>query len=183
MVLWSIGETPVNSLAVEGIRDVALAELVLDRVTREVLSKGWDFNTDSEWEIVPDANDNLLVPANALRLDPTLKYLNYVERDNDGTRMMWDKENHTWDFDETVKFNIVWAFDFDECPETARNYIATRAARLFQAGAMGDELIYKFTEVHEAHARAEFRRAHALTRDANLLSREPAFHRQFNPRR
>lgn len=181
MVLWSIGETPVNSLDVSGIKDVALAELQLDRVTREVLSKGWDFNTDDEWELTPDQNNNILVPANALRITPCDPTKRVVVRDNGGQLMLWDKDEQSFEFTEPIEVNIVWAYEFDQIPEEARNYIAVRAARLFQAGAMGSELIFKFTELHEREALANFRRAHAKTRRANLLVRDPIFHRRHNP--
>lgn len=181
MILWSIGETPVNSLDVSGIRDVAIAELKLDETTRRVLSKGWDFNTDDDWELSPDTNGNILMPANALRVDPMDKSLRYVVRDNAGTRMFWDKDEQTWVFTDSVDCFVVWAYEFDEIPEAGRMYIATRAARAFQAGAMGSELLYKFTDRDEREALAEFRRDHALTRNANVLRRDPTFHRFYNP--
>jgi hypothetical protein len=181
MILWSIGETPVNSLDVSGIRDVAIAELKLDETTRRVLNKGWDFNTDDEWELAADGSGHVLIPANALRVDPMDRSKRYVVRDDAGQRKFWDKDEHTYVIGETVEVKIVWAYEFDEIPESGRMYIATRAARAFQAGAMGSELLYKFTDRDEREALAEFRRDHALVRNANVLKRDPTFHRFHNP--
>lgn len=183
LVLWSIGETPVNTLEVSGIRDVANAVLLLDRTTREILAQGWDFNTDENWKLSPDASKNILIPSNALSVDPVDKTRRIVERSNEGVRMLWDKDRHSWEFDAPVLVNITWGMEFDELPETARNYIATRAARQYQAGALGSELVYRFTAQHETEARTAFRREHALVRDANLLRSNPIFHRRHNPRR
>lgn len=181
LILWSIGESPVNTIDNTGIKDVELAQTQLDRTTRQVLTRGWDFNSDYEWELTPDASNNILVPSDALRIDPSDKSKRFVERSNGGTRMLWDREDKTWIITEKVEVDIVWGQDFDEVPEAARMYIAVRAARLFQAGAMGSDLIYRFTSDHEAEAKADFRRAHSLTRDANLLRHDPTFRRRWNP--
>ncbi len=43
-ILLSIGEKPVNGLT-SGLPDAALAEAVLDKISRQVQLEGWNSNT------------------------------------------------------------------------------------------------------------------------------------------
>lgn len=185
-MLASIGQTPVNSLDVAGIRDVNIAELALDSHTRAVLSQGWSFNTDENYPITPDGNDNILIPSTALWIEPCDRLKDYVERTNSGTRMLYDRENHTYTItDSPLKVDIIWAFDFESIPEAARMYIATRAARLFQSNVLGSDLLFKFTEMHEQEALATLKKLEARTKKRNILTgghTSRAIHRRrFNP--
>ena len=182
MMLTSIGQAPVNTLSVSGIRDVEIAELALDNATREVLSRGWSFNTDEEYTLSPDGSDNVLVPATALQVDPTANYKRYVIRDNSDTLMMWDKEDHTFTITDDVDCDIIWAFEFEKIPQVARNYIATKAARLFQANIIGSDILFKYTELHEREAYATFKKSEANTKDRNMLTSGAEVNRIFGRR-
>jgi hypothetical protein len=184
-MLASIGQAPVNTLAVTGIRDVAIAELALDSVTREVLNRGWSFNTDTDWPLAPDGNGNILIPTTALDVDPVDRLSNYVQRDNGGTMMLYNKNDRTFVFTESVKCNVTWGFEFDTIPQVARTYIGTRAARIFQANVVGSDLLFKFTELHEREARAAMERLEDQSQDTNMLNSPTEanmviFHRRTN---
>lgn len=171
LMLSSIGQTPVNTLDVQGIRDVAIAELTLDNVTREVLNRGWSFNTDNEWELAFTQDGEILVPAGVLWLDPVYHYQDFVVRDDNGTLKLWDRENHTFDIQANhqgpIKVNIIWAYDFEEIPNAARNYIAIRAARKFQANVIASDILYRFTAQDEADALTDLQRLENRTKDRN----------------
>jgi hypothetical protein len=169
-MLSSIGQAPVSTLTVTGIRDVALAELALDSTTREVLNRGWSFNTDTDWPLTPDVNGNIPIPASALDLDPVDRWQDFVQRDNEGTMMLYDKCERSFTFTDAVKVNITWGFDFGAVPQVARTYIATRAARIFQANVIGSNLLFKFTELHESEARVAMERLEDQTQDTNMLT-------------
>ena len=47
-MLLSIGQAPVSTLSVTGLKDVSFAQYILHSVSREVQLKGWEFNTDDE---------------------------------------------------------------------------------------------------------------------------------------
>lgn len=185
MMLASIGQAPVNTLAVAGIRDVSIAALALDNATREVLSLGWNFNTDSNYPLTPNGSGNILVPAGALEIDPTDPSVDAVIRSNDGTLMLWDKKNHTWTFTETIKCDIIWGAEFEHLPQAARSYIATRAARIFQSQVLGSAILFQFTEQHEQEALFVLKRSEGRTKDRNWFNRatdvNKIFHRASNP--
>ena len=169
-MLATIGQSPINSLDVTGIRDAAIAELHLDNVTREQLTKGWSFNSDEDYPLAPDENGNILIPSSALDVDPTDGLKRYVQRSNDSTMMLYNKTDRTFTFDSPVKCNIIWAFDFDEIPQAARTFFATRAARLFQSNIVGSDVLFRFTQLHEDEARQALQTAEDRNLDLNILN-------------
>ena len=170
LMLASIGQTPLNSLDTSGIRDAAIAELSLDMTTRQVLSSGWSFNTDRNYEIATDVSDNILVPANALYIEPSSRSYAQVERDNAGTRMMWDLEEHTFTITVSpIEYDIIRAYEFNEIPQAARGYIATRAARLFQSQVIGSDILFKYTEIHERESFATFQKLERRAKNHNIF--------------
>jgi hypothetical protein len=168
-LLFTIGETPVNTLSGGTDVDAVTAEQVIDRTSRAVQSHGWDFNHEPNFPLAVQAFApyEIFVPDTALTCDPSDKYLKVTQRGN----RLYDVANHTYSFSGITKIecDITWMLPFDELPETARSYIATRAARIFQAGSVGSDLIHSFTQQDEAQARIAFRRANTRAGDKNFL--------------
>ena len=52
-MLLSIGQAPVNTLEVAGIKDVSFARLMLHNTNRQVQSRGWWFNRELGYELTP----------------------------------------------------------------------------------------------------------------------------------
>lgn len=169
LMLMSIGQTPLNTLDTTGIRDAALAELTLDMQTRQVLSRGWSFNTDIDFEVAPDVSNNVLVPSDALQMIPMLNTYNYVVRDNSGTRMMYDRDENTFTITDTIEYRIVRAFQFVECPETMRGYLMTRSARIFQTQIVGSQVLREYTKEDELDAFAALKRHERRNKKMNIF--------------
>lgn len=169
-MLFTIGESPVNTLEGGNVVDAVTAEQTLDTVSREVQSEGWAFNTEKHYPLTRQAFSPyvIYVPDTALHCDPSDKAANIVVRGN----RLYDLDNHTFNFPDTpsIECDIVWLFPFEDLPETARRYITIRAARVFQAGAVGSDTLYSFTERDEYQARARFRKSNSRVRDKNLLT-------------
>lgn len=187
-MLRSIGHARVNTLDVPGISPVNDALGDLSDVTREVLMRGWSFNTDDDYPLAPDANGNIPIPASAAHVDPQDPYINYVQRSNSGTMMLYDKTNRTFTIKKAVPCEIIWLFDFDEVPQCARTYIATRAARIFQSNQIGSKTLFQFTELHENEAYATLQKLEGRTSDLNMLNTPTEtnlsiYHRLINPYR
>ena len=188
LMLISIGQTPVNTLSVSGIRDVAIAQTLLLATGREVLGRGWFFNEETDYEVSPDGSGNIVVPATAFQYDPVNTTHNYVPRDNGGTQMLYDLTEKTFVITEDpLKLNVIWFVDFDTLPQTARNYIAVRAARRFQAYMVGSQILYQYTSQDEQDALTELQRRDVRVRDVNILydgdMTNQIFNRRSNPRR
>ena len=173
VMLMSIGQAPVNTLTVPGIKDVSFAQLTLHNTSRNVQTRGWWFNRESDFPLaVEAATGHILFPANTLSCDPMDRNRDLVERG----RKFYDKDNHTFLFtgEQPLKCDVVWFLTFDELPQAARNYIATRAARLFQANNVGSQILYQFTKEEEQMAEVEIKRADLRADQSNMLRRPHA---------
>lgn len=173
VMLTSIGQAPVNTLTVPGIKDVSFAQLTLHNTSRNVQTRGWWFNRESDFPISVDAaSGHMLFPANALACDPMDRSRDLVERG----RRFYDKDRHTDDFsgEQPLKCDLTVFLVFEDLPQAARNYIATRAARLFQANNVGSQILYAFTKEEEQLAMVEMQRAEHRATQTNMLRRPHA---------
>jgi hypothetical protein len=85
-------------------------------------------------------------------------------------RRLYDRDNHTYTFTKSVTVEMVMLLDFEEIPESARNYITLRAARRFQQNTVGSTELAGFQQVDEARALVNLQNAEAETQDFALLN-------------
>ena len=146
-ILSVIGESPISSLSeVSSVADAVTAQSILSEVSRQVQTKGWHFNTEKDFELTPDTyNKEILVPTNALRVDSMGddREMDVVQRGN----KLYDRKKHTFQFDKSIKCDLVVLLPFDQLPQAARHYITIKAARIFQSRTVGSEALYQFTAV------------------------------------
>jgi hypothetical protein len=168
-MLMSIGQAPVNTLAVTGIKDVAVARQRLQTALRTALTKGWWFNTDEAYTLTPDLDGNIIVPANALKIDSD--DLDITERVLDGKgRCLWDRATETFEFTDPVTVRVVWGFEYEAIPQTARDYVATVAARRFQSKAIGSQILDRYEQEDEMKAWVALMREERASRRTNLFT-------------
>jgi hypothetical protein len=67
---------------------------------------------------------------------------------------LYDKREHTYNFDDKVEATVVWLVEFDDMPEAFKQYVTMRAANLYAGRAVGSSEAVKFGEREEAQARA-----------------------------
>jgi len=128
--LANIGQTPVATVSgVIGV-DAQQALQLVRSITREIQSEGWYWNTEVKYPLNRDAAGNIFIPSYCLSVDPDGDYRDrdYVARGN----RLYDRTNHTYVFTENITVTMTLGLPFDELPESARRYIALRAARIFQ---------------------------------------------------
>lgn len=151
-MLTAIGTAPVNTLNVAGLTDAAIAKDTLSSISREVQSRGWWFNTSRAVTLNASAG-SIPVAANMLRVVPSMptptspgETKQFVVRSG----KLWDTQANTdTGFAAPVKADIVYLFDFETIPESARRYITVRAARVFQTKVLGDGQLGVYTAEHE----------------------------------
>ena len=166
-MLTSIGESPVNTITSSTTTDVSIAVQILDNVSREIQSIGWHFNTDTNYKLSKNTSNEVVLPANCLRVDNSNQDadLDLVERN----RKLWDRENHTYTITQDVRVNITWLLEFTEIPETARRYITIRAARIFQDRMLASETLHKFHQIDEIQALSALKEHEGDTRDHSIF--------------
>jgi hypothetical protein len=181
-MLSSIGSAPVNTLDGVVVGDVADATRQLNEALRDVETVGYSWNTDYNFPLTPDANGRIAVPYGAL--DVTSRDVNVgvvVRRLTDSTQTppldglyLYDAIAHSFVFDAT-KYNtdtpllvdVIWGFAFNDLPQAARTYIATAAARRFQAQKVNSTILDKFGAEDEERAFILLERYERRSRNTN----------------
>lgn len=174
IVLNAIGEAPVSSLT-SGLPDAEAAELKIDATLTEVLSKGWQQNIDKEITMSRDANNEIVVPAQYLRVDTVgIDYdINVTIRKQSGKRKLFDIKKYRYTFDKDLTVDAIISLEFDALNFELQNYIAYRAARKFQESSMGSVALDNFAVRQEQEAYAALLDAEAENEDNNILRDSP----------
>ena len=171
-MLSSIGEAPVSSLS-SGLIEAEIAESILNTIDREVQSMGWHFNTELNKSFAQDTLGQILLPADILRADATLKANapNLVQR---GLKM-YDRTNHTFVIGTAAALDVVVQLLFDDLPEVAKRYIVLRATRIFQDRVVGSNTLHEFQQRDEAEALVQLKDFDKAADDHNIFDNYDTF--------
>jgi len=150
IILSNIGQAPVVNLE-SGNPMVETAEVVLDEISRTVQSEGWVFNTEFSYPFTPDASSEILIPDNVLSLD-----LPAISRHFAQIRggKLYNRTDHTYEWSDSQKLDVVWLFDYEDLPEAFKNYITIRAANVFAGRSVGSSEAVRFGQQEELQSRA-----------------------------
>lgn len=149
-MLSAIGEAPINSLLGALPADVAVAVNTLQETSREVQLEGWHFNTEEDFPLLPGRDGRISLAPTIVRVwkeDPDGEDI--VQRG----QLLYDRKNHTYQFESEVRAFILSLLPFDAMPEAFRWYVTLRAARRFQDRTVGSGDQHTFTQQDEHHAR------------------------------
>lgn len=150
IMLNTIGELPINSLAeTAGFGEADIAKRILYETNREVQSLKLSFNTKLNYDLVPNVNNEILLPANTLRVKASNVGDSFVERN----KKLYNRNDNTFIFEKNATVDISELLNFEEIPEYARNYIIIKAARKFQQRVLGSGTYNEFTLRDEEIAR------------------------------
>ena len=172
-ILTASGESPVSSLS-DTTADSANAESVLTEVLRDVQSEGWHFNTEKDVPFTPDSTKEITLPANIAQIDLSQSDSSQVDLVQRGVRL-YDRKARSYKFQRVVKCDVVYLLPFEELPETARRYVAVRAARVFHDRFIGSETAHRFTAEDEYRSRAALSAANTSNEDCNIFTSNPLF--------
>jgi len=163
VLLQSIGEAPLEDEAdINEVFEARIAASVIVEVKKEILSDNWDFNRDKSYELSPDTNGVIAIPANILDLSSADADL--IVR---GWKL-YSKSNQTVEFDEPQTVDIVWDMAFNNLTHPIRNYITIASARVFAARQVGDQVTLAYTREDETKARMIARRSDSRTTKDNI---------------
>jgi len=153
MLLAAVGEAAVSSLETATTVDVTQAKNLLSNINREVQQKGWHFNT--EWDVVLSLDSNSRIPLGTTILSIYSPTKMTTIRGREGSPFLYDLDNNTFTWTTSVNDAVtITLLDFENIPQTARQYITTKAARIFQEEIIGQvsaEAVNRQEEV-EAYA-------------------------------
>lgn len=149
-ILASIGEPPVSTLEGDANADVANARRVLNKINRQIQSKGWTFNIEENAQLTPDVFSKL-IPYMSDYLSVMGSGGAYVNRGG----YVYDRTNNTDQFTDPITVTIIKLREFYEMPECFRYWIVTKAARQFNNRFFGAPEIDGVLQEEEQEAKMQ----------------------------
>lgn len=185
LMLQTINRAPVSSITNSKLAIVNQALYVLNAETRKVQAMGWQFNTEEEVTLTPNWGA-VILDSNVIDIAAESYDHDYTVRGNSGTLQVYDRESNSFTIAEPFKATVIRAFAFEDCPEAIRQYIFTKAARQFQSGTLGSQVLYQFTKEAETEALTLARHREGRRVKRNILrsgGKNVIHHRRYNPAR
>lgn len=202
-MLAAIGESPITDVAAATQADVSMAVNELRNVTRELQSNPWRFNFEYGLEVAPtttilwtDSTDTTTVlnvfktPDGVTAWSPTRcaenSGLDLVQRpgkqyQEDGVSVpilydrAFNRDGANAEAYPFVYLDVLYAFDFELLPETARRLITVTAGRRFTQHVVGSQELAGFQQRDESIAWKNFMKDQADNRETNMLDTQDAF--------
>lgn len=156
--LIGVGEAPIPDLTSATQADVDIIVSIIDQKTRQLLSKGWDFNSEIGFEVSPadtymwTGSDGTSETLNIFEAPPGLLHWKLTRsadqalldaalrlpRDYTGTtQVFYDRANNRDGFPQDERdylyIDATFWMDFDEMPEEARQYLSLLSLRQFSS--------------------------------------------------
>ena len=154
MLLSAIGEAAVSSLETATTVDVTQAKNLLSNINREVQQKGWHFNT--EWDVILSLDSDSRIPLGTSILSIYSPTKLTTIRGREGSPFLYDLDNNTFTWETSINDAItITLLDFEDIPQTARQYITSKAARIFQEEIIGQISAESINRQEEVEAYAD----------------------------
>jgi len=160
-ILGAIGQAPVSRIydkvngELEYINpEISFIHNLLKETDEDVQNEGWIFNTEWDYELLPNKEGEINVPPNVLRMDVSegqvYRSTDVVRR---GTRL-YDKLNHTYKFTAPMCLDFTWKLDYEELPSVFKRYITLRASGRAATQMVANPQLVQLLATQEAQVRA-----------------------------
>jgi len=154
LLLSAIGEAAVSSLETATTVEVTQAKNLLSNVNRAAQQKGWHFNT--EWDVVLTRDSDNRIPLSESILSVYQPGQLMTIRGRSGSMYAYDLDNNTFTWTKNLNNAVtITLLDFVDTPNTFRQYVTTRAARIFQEEIIGQVSAETINRQEEAEAYAD----------------------------
>lgn len=165
-MLAAIGEEPVNSLE-SGADEAENAERTLNEISRAVQAKGFHCNTTEELILTPNTSNEIEIPAATLSIDSSgvSESIDVTIRNG----KLYNKDDQTATFTSPVTCRVVSEIAFADLPWALANYVAARAAAIFQKRFEGSQVTAGFNSEEEHQAWIDLQDDESVVDDANIL--------------
>lgn len=169
-MLSSIGEAPFNTLEGATTASVAIARNVLANETSKLQARGWHFNTDHEYPLVPTASGEIILPDNMVQVDVAQGRFTGTYDPVIREGKLYDRNSHSFKWTETIYADVRWIFPFEDLPEIFRQYVTIRASRQFMDRMVGADTLVVYTQDDEYRAWANCLAEEAEQADYNFFA-------------
>lgn len=174
VLLENIGEAPVETLESEQIAEARVAERTLLEFHKEGQSRGWAWNSETDYPFQKDGTGTISVPANVVRWSPDP--YTWAGRFQLRGQRVYDRENRSYILPSTitqVQADVVYLLPWDDCPEPFNRWVTVRSARVFSDRVLSSDSLFKYTALDEQAALNELLRMEAENEEYNLLTGGP----------
>lgn len=152
-ILASIGQSPITTLNFEN-PEISYVYQLLQEACVDVQNEGWVYNREECYPMEPNANEEIIVPANILRLDVSegqiYRNTDVIQRSG----KLYNKLNHSYKFEQTLKMDITWKFPYEDLPSVFKRYITSKASTRAASQMIGNPNLAQLLAGQEAFARA-----------------------------
>lgn len=162
--------------------DASQAKSTIERVSKEIQQRGWFFNKEYNWNLVPDSNTGQVVaPANAMSIvtDAYSRNLPLALRNG----KLYDLINHTYDLTDLANYEVggvmciqtafIFYLEFNSLPPIAQTAIMYTARRQFAQDLEVDDKRWNFQSKEEQRAMSLLQREEMRNRKHNYLTDNP----------
>lgn len=168
LCLRYIGEMPVpEGVDIDTLDELHEAKIIRREIgekSKELQTRGWWYNREA-WTFIPDSiNKKVQIPVTVLSLKSDNN--NVVERGG----ILYDLDNNTYEFEDSVECEVIWEVDFENLPFTMASYIAYSTARDVQSFLRGDVATDKRLEQKVGQAYLKLQREDLAFNNYNLIS-------------
>ena len=153
-LLSAIGEAAVSSLETATTVEVTQAKNLLSNVNRETQQKGWHFNT--EWDVTLTRDSDNKIPIGSSVLSVYVENQLTTIRGISGVMYIYDLDNNTFTWTSSLTNAVtITLLDFQDTPQAVRQYVTTKAARIFQEEIIGQVSAETVNRQEEAESYAD----------------------------
>lgn len=153
-LLSAIGEAAVSSLETATTVEVTQAKNLLSNVNRETQQKGWHFNT--EWDVTLTRDSDNKIPIGSSILSIYVEQKLTTIRGIQGVMYIYDLDNNTFTWTENLTNAVtITLLDFQDTPQAVRQYVTTKAARIFQEEIIGQVSAEQINRTEEMETYAD----------------------------
>ena len=160
-ILGALGQAPVSRIYnktdgefIYTNPEIAVVHQILKEVCVDVQNEGWSFNTEFNFEMLPNQDSEVNIPTDVLRLDVTE---GQVYRDTDVVRRggkLYDRYNHTFKFSKPIRLDFTYLFAYEDLPSVFQRYITLRASGRAATQLVTNPQLVQLLAQQEAQARA-----------------------------
>ena len=131
--LAAIGEMPVkDDIEMNEIAEAIMAQQYIFDAKKEILTEGWEVNSDENYTFPQDNQGIISIPQNVLGISSSQG--NLIMRE----WKLYDKSEHSYIFEDPQTVDVRWDIEFNSLPHGIRNLITKKAIFDFAVDTIGD---------------------------------------------
>lgn len=177
-ILAVAGDSPVQTLEDEYVQ-AKLARQILVRASRKVQSMGWWFNEEENINLPPDINGYITLAVNVITCVANKDVGSVIQRGN----RLYDRQERTYVFSQPVNADIILALEWNELPQSAREYISDVACTQYNNDFFGAQEIKATLDKNENASYLILKQGDLESRDVNMLRNSRSHNIAFRNRR